>query len=970
MEKFQLAYSSPFLQHPYKLLLGQTATTETAKRILNGTFRSPITTKSHKRFLRCLQMPACIKKQGPNDTLCTTEEAALYWKRKREKTSSSMSNRHIGTYKALTNDIASLRIINGVTSMAYEMGVTLPRWENDLDVTLIKKPGKIRPSEFRTIGTLEADFNQGAALHFSKRMMSTAMSNSLIPSSQYATKGNRAIEAATVKVLYFDYLRINKRQGAFLAMDLMQCFDRMAHPVSSLATQRLGVHPNVVDTMIQTLCNMRHYIRTAYGDSEDYYTGAKDRPLQGGVQGNGAAAPIFLAISCVILNYFEGLITGHKVRSAVSLTILSILAVMYVDDTDILISATSYDEPLESIVARAKNASKHWRRAVAQTGGALRPEKCRWYLISFIWKSGRWKYGKIKDMPYSITERDDKGRRVTVERLEINVGHKGLGVHSAPDGSFEQQMQALLEKINTWNSRIHKSYLRKYDVYLSAFSSLFKSIEYVLPATSLTTTQCTTLNKAIHKKFISRIGINKHLPLSYRYAPKKYQGLGSLNVETQQLIEKLKIFMFHCHQSTVLGQSIMTILESMQLLLCMDQPIFLLSYEKYGFLCAKEHTWISHLWQTCEKHCIVLKVQYPCPNLARVNDFVLMQHAIESQKLTKEELLSLQRCLIYLQVLHASDISNGQGTTIRSSFFRHEKSSHIISMYQWPFQPKPPPSDWKIWNRALIEIWTQNEQGIFQTPLGPWISKSHLQSKWKYHKKEQIICDTSLSPHRFFTYHQTSTRSCNAYVPLSSIPSRLSTPYNAFISNTSTNAPILDGYIPDFPIIDNDTPILRKFFQHSIFSHQAEIIATSIINGNAVAVSDSSIMPTTNTGSASWVLAPFDSNDGICFGDHGVPHGSVPLDSYRGELYGIYAILKATCVICDKYEIVKGKIIVACDNDSSLFNALSKKNRAKVTQSNFDILWAIHALKKNCRSILFHKKSKDIVTDCGDPSPD
>ena len=297
MKKFQLAYSSPFLQNPYTVLLGQTATTETAKRILNGTFQSPINTKSHKRFLRCLQMPACIKEQGPNNTVCTTGEAALYWKRKREKTSSSMSNRHIGTYKALTNDIASLRIINGVSSMAYEMGVTLPRWENDLDVTLIKKTGKIRPSEFRTIGTLEADFNQGATLHFSKRMMSTAMSNSLIPSSQYATKGNRAIEAAVVKVLYFDYLRINKRQGAFLAMDLMQCFDRMAHPVSSLATQRLGVHPNVVNTMIQTLCNMRHYIvRTAYGDSQDYYTGVKDRPLQGGVQGNGAAARYFLLL--------------------------------------------------------------------------------------------------------------------------------------------------------------------------------------------------------------------------------------------------------------------------------------------------------------------------------------------------------------------------------------------------------------------------------------------------------------------------------------------------------------------------------------------------------------------------------------------------------------------------------------------------------------------------------------------------
>jgi len=34
---------------------------------------------------------------------------------------------------------------------------------------------------------------------------------------------------------------------------------------------------------------------------------------------------------------------------------------------------------------------------------------------------------------------------------------------------------------------------------------------------------------------------------------------------------------------------------------------------------------------------------------------------------------------------NASDISNGQGTTIRSTFFPHEKPSHIMSIYQWPF---------------------------------------------------------------------------------------------------------------------------------------------------------------------------------------------------------------------------------------------------------------------------------------------
>ena len=57
--------------------------------------------------------------------------------------------------------------------------------------------------------------------------------------------------------------------------------------------------------MIKTICRMKHYIRTAYGDSDWSYIGTDEKPLQGSIQGN-------------------------------------LYAIMYVDDTDILIAA---DEP-------------------------------------------------------------------------------------------------------------------------------------------------------------------------------------------------------------------------------------------------------------------------------------------------------------------------------------------------------------------------------------------------------------------------------------------------------------------------------------------------------------------------------------------------------------------------------------------------------------------------------------------------
>ena len=93
---------------------------------------------------------------------------------------------------------------------------------------------------------------------------------------------------------------------------------------------------------------MKHFIRTAYSDSEWYYGAEKeDKPLQGAVQGNGASSPIFIAISCVIIAYLEQNTTGVHILSAITLTVFTMTAIMYVDDSDIPLSTISpYDDAI------------------------------------------------------------------------------------------------------------------------------------------------------------------------------------------------------------------------------------------------------------------------------------------------------------------------------------------------------------------------------------------------------------------------------------------------------------------------------------------------------------------------------------------------------------------------------------------------------------------------------------------------
>ena len=43
-----------------------------------------------------------------------------------------------------------------------------------------------------------------------------------------------------------------------------------------------------------------------------------------------------------------------------------------------------------SISTRAQHAGTTYQQGVCQTGGEVRPAKCKWYSITFKWKSGKW----------------------------------------------------------------------------------------------------------------------------------------------------------------------------------------------------------------------------------------------------------------------------------------------------------------------------------------------------------------------------------------------------------------------------------------------------------------------------------------------------------------------------------------------------------------------------------------------------
>ena len=981
--KYRLAYSSPLMQTPLREELGDRGEKIAVEEILIGQhIAHPELDDATTTFLEACKMPECIKNDGPNKTNITVSECNTFWNKMKEKIQSSKSNKHVGTYKAATKNPTNAAIQARLMSIPYESGYSLKRWQESLNVSLLKKQEKFTPEDLRTIWYIEADCNGGAKIHFARRMMHRAVDNNLLHDSQYAQPGKRAVEAALVKVLFFDHLRVSKTPGTLTMNDLMQCFDRMTHNACAIATRRFGVNPYVVQSMIYTIQKMRHFIRTAYGDSRRSYGDDNINPLQGGGQGNGAAGPFFIALASILLPILESKVEGIKLFSAISLTAITLIAVIYVDDSDFLIAARTPHETITSVLERTQKAANVWQESVHQTGGAIRPHKCRWTLVDFKWRQGKAYYKKNHEVYGRLQMKDTNGVQQTILRLQPNESEEGLGLQLPADGNQYNQLVNINKKTTKWIEGIKHSALTKKEVYISLMTSVSKTISYSLSATSFNEKELRQISTPVYKVALPRMGVLPTLPLQYRYAPSRYQGIDLPNFEVEQLIQKITIFLMHGNQNTQIGNSITLCLEEIQLELGLMHNFFTTPYNKFGHL--TQRSWIRHLWESCSKHNITLRGKYAMPVLQREHDIGLMDTLISSRTFSKQQEAAINRCRIYLQAVTLSDIVDGAGLSVSKQAYDGYRDIFRVSKWTWPNQERPPLKDWRLWRDAINYCWTGTGTRRLIRPLNRWIKPSHQLFAWYYSPSTFTLfhvpppdvhlakpCDTPSTNKRAaeayctnyaYIEHTTSysrnynrTRSHCVYInPViaTGLPHDVE---KATVSVATNDRIVYHGSMPHHnddviefrtfeEYISHLPPETRKILEHSTFPNDGREVAQAIKEGYGLAVTDASYEEDTNAGGAAWIIVGR-TNTVRCEGRLGSKSTSCKNDAYRSESLGLLGLLTAAEHLCIYHNISSGTLRVACDNDASLDKGVTSNKRMQVCNKHFDIFWATDEIR-------------------------
>ncbi len=250
-------------------------------------------------------------------------------------------------------------------------------------VMLKKTLGVTLVTKLRAIILMEVDFNASNKIIYGIRMMGQARKYSMIPDEIYSEKNQMADNGTLTKTLFFDTARQAQASAAIASIDASNCYDRIAHVIALLVFQAFGVPESALESMLSAIENMNFFLRTGFGDSKHFAGGGVCVKVRGLTQGNGASPAGWAVISIVILRAHGKKGHGATFQCPITRSSANILAIIYVDDTDFLHINFDKDKTAKEAHAAIQSSVNSWGNLLIATGGALKPEKCFYLILSF-----------------------------------------------------------------------------------------------------------------------------------------------------------------------------------------------------------------------------------------------------------------------------------------------------------------------------------------------------------------------------------------------------------------------------------------------------------------------------------------------------------------------------------------------------------------------------------------------------------
>ena len=953
-QRFRLAKSSPLSSGRLYEDLGYIADTEAAQKILDGTYVPPPGTDEHTiNLLFEIAEVAKHIRQGSVSLEITVEDFIYYWKRVKEKTSSSFSGRHFGHYRAATSHQGISNVHAMMTQLAAQSGTHFQRWGVGLSVMLEKIAGVVLVNKLRAILLMEGDFNFMNKLVFGSRMMKMALNSGLCPEETFSCKNKTSEEAVLAKNLNYDLMRQLRHNGAMASVDATNCYDRVQHSFMALAFLAFGVPRSAIHTMLLAIQFMTFHLRTAYGDSDRTYGGSENDRYMGLCQGNGASPAGWFIVSVLLIEQQRR--QGHVVTfdSPISKSIATMTALLFVDDTDIPCLGDTLDASPIDVTSKIQKSVRNWEGNLIVTGGALKPSKCFWYLIGFRFRDGQWEYDEASIRIERLYVTNEAGAREGIEPQPLATSKEILGMWNNPKGTGTKQLDIIREKCDEWAGFVTNGYLPRQSVWTAFWVQLWPALKYGIGTNAFHQHEMDLLLHPYIYKILPRMGCNRKIKKEWRTIPYEFLGVGLPNYSLEQLIAQTNLLLQHFSSGTLVGNLMKNTYEQLQLEIGLGGCAFGQNWKHYQGLATDG--WMKSIWEGAAEHKVNITIdsKYSLKK-QREGDSYLMELFFR-QGYRKTALNRLNRVRKYYRVYSLADIRDVSGADVLDRFTDDEiQPERCQSTMTWP-REEPSRDDFTLWRKALMEM-----EGMPEAShrLGKWIETPHIEQKWHFSPTDDTLWKRQGGAYHGFRESERNQRTRNNHTFTERMAVQTNLPQDAIAATVEegTNGPTLKSLLRQehqrVPEVRAATvrEQLERWGQMWVWDHvQApegfEDIAQAIKRGEVRMVGDGSYMPnlTGELDAAGWIIECKRTRRRIWGSLHST---GVESGSYRGELlslYALHAIVLAMSIVFDFEPEIGNQIF--CDNESALEMARDSTLRLRQNIGHSDIIRAIRVIK-------------------------
>ena len=709
--KIKQAWGTPFLTKVNTDLFGRMGETAAAGAILHGLIPTQVARHSSTyKLLRELQQ------KGPHQAPRAIDIKGYrqFWLRCREFTASGPSGLHFGHLKANARDEQLATMDVQMINIPMLTGYAPTRWRKATDSMLLKKEGVFQVDKLRTIVLFEADFNYMNKF-IGRTVMQTAEKNGTLAEEQYGSRaGRKAIDQAINKRLYFDILRQHQINGAICSNDAASCYDRIVHSMSALAMRSQGISAPAMTAMFSTLQRMEHRVRTAHGISAQHYNSEKwVLPSHGVGQGNGAGPAIWAVVSTAIVESTRRCTEGTTLVSPISQTPTKFVGFSFVDDSDLTVANTAKRWSTGQLTAILQNAVTAWEEALRVTGGSLAPHKSYWTPITPKPTRDARSSDQYDTAGLRLWMRDKSGNKQEVEKLRMDEARTMLGVNLSADGNNRSQVQRMTDAAIQWQEAVRVGRLNRSDAWIGLRTTILKTLEYPLAATTLTKQECKSIMAKVLDVSLPAGGVWRHMPRAVVHGPIDQMGLGIPDLYVVQGSQHIRNWVSHCTAGTTTGRLLRHSLEAMSVEVGSGQDVWKTDFYTYGHLATQSLAKATWHFMT-EGH---IEMTHPVwiPHL-RENDSFIIATAVRLGWKGKR-LEHVNEVRKWMKVLTWAELTDLGGTTIRKSGFLGHDQPHL-RRYDWPHTLAPTKRQWQEWRTFLHEA--QQQRHTTKQYLGAW----------------------------------------------------------------------------------------------------------------------------------------------------------------------------------------------------------------------------------------------------------